>query len=234
MSFILEIAVESVEAAKAAERAGADRIELCANLSAGGVTPSEQLMLQTRESLSIPVFAMIRPRAGDFLYDQAEFAAMQSQIALARKMKMDGVVLGILTPGNTIDIVRTKQLVDLANLPVTFHRAFDDSPDQSKALEDIIATKASRILTSGGSASAEEGAWQIRSLVKAAGSRIIVMPGAGIHARNFADVRRQTGAREFHSGIGTVLSYGNNDYVRFEEEVRQMVAQRDTESNLNR
>ena len=226
MSFLLEIAVESLAAAKAAERAGADRIELCANLSDGGLTPSEQMMLQARENVRIPIFVMIRPCPGNFVYDQAEFATMQSQITLAREMKMDGVVLGILTPGNTVDIVRTKQLVDLANLPVTFHRAFDDLPDQSKALEDIIATGASRILTSGGSASAEDGAERIRGLVEATGSRMIVMPGAGINAENFADVRRRTGAKEFHSGLGTVLPYGSSDFARFENGVRQIVAQK--------
>lgn len=227
MSFILEIAIESVAAAKAAERAGTDRIELCADLSVGGLTSSEQMMLQARENLHIPIFAMIRPRPGNFVYDKSEFATMQLQIALAQKMKMDGVVLGILTPGKTVDIFRTKELVDLARpLPVTFHRAFDDSADQSKALNDIIATGAARILTSGGAPNAAAGSDRIRALVGVAGSRVVVMPGAGIHAGNFAEVRRRTGAKEFHSGLSAVLRYGSSDYARFENEVRQIVAQK--------
>jgi copper homeostasis protein len=138
---------------------------------------------------------------------------------------MDGVVLGILTERKTVDIVRTRRLVDLANpLPVTFHRAFDDLADQSKALEDIIATQAARILTSGGAPTAAQGSDRIRGLVETAGSRLIVMPGAGINAENFGDVRRRTGATEFHSGLGTVLPYGSSDSARFENEIRQIVA----------
>jgi copper homeostasis protein len=225
VSFILEISVESVAAATAAERAGADRVELCADLSAGGLTPSEQMMLQARENVHIPIFVMIRPRPGNFVYDESEFATMQSQIALARRAKMDGIVLGILTERKTVDIVRTRRLVDLANpLPVTFHRAFDDLADQSKALEDIIATQAARILTSGGAPTAAQGSDRIRGLVETAGSRLIVMPGAGINAENFGDVRRRTGATEFHSGLGTVLPYGSSDSARFENEIRQIVA----------
>lgn len=227
MSFILEIAVESVAAAHAAERAGADRIELCADLSVGGLTPAEQMMREARESLGIPIFAMIRPRAGNFAYDHAEFAEMQAQITAAREMKMDGVVFGILTAANTVDLERTRALVELAApLPVTFHRAFDRTASLTQALEDVIATGAKRVLSSGGAASAPQGKERLRELVRAAGSRIIVMPGAGIHSDNFADVRRATCAKEFHGGLGTVLPYGSNDFSRFEEEIRKIVAQK--------
>lgn len=227
MSFILEIAVESVDAAKAAERAGADRIELCAKLSVGGLTCSQPMMSEARQSLQIPIFAMIRPRPGNFIYDEADFGTMKSQIALAREMKMDGVVLGILTPQNTIDIMRTKELVEIANpMLVTFHRAFDATPDQLQALNDVIATGAQRILTSGGAPSAPQGVRTLRDLLASAGQRIVVMPGAGIHAGNFSNVRRLTGAQEFHSGLGTVMPYGNRDYSLFEKEIRQIVAQK--------
>ena len=161
MSFLLEIAVESLPAAQAAQRAGADRIELCANLSQGGLTPTAELMRQVRASLHIPIFAMIRPRPGNFLYTDPEFATMQSQISQARDLAMNGVVLGILTASHHIDIRRTAQLVAQARpLPVTFHRAFDEAlrnsayPDLFAALNDVIATGATRLLTSGGAPTA--------------------------------------------------------------------------------
>ena len=227
MSFVLEIAVESVAAAQAAERAGADRIELCANLSVGGVTPSERMMQEARACLHIPIFAMIRPRAGNFVYDRDEFTAMRSQIATARSLKMDGIVVGILSAENAVDIGRTHALVESASpLPVTFHRAFDQTPDLAKALEDAIASGATRLLTSGGAANAPNGRDKLRDLVRSAGSRIIVMPGAGIQAENFADLRRATEAKEFHAGLGTVLPYGHSDFARFEREIRKIVTQK--------
>jgi copper homeostasis protein len=227
MGFLLEIAVESVDAAIAAERAAADRIELCASLSAGGLTPSPETMRQARAFLRIPIFAMIRPRAGDFLYSDEEFTMMQNEIAVAREIGLNGVVLGPLTTAKTIDVARSAKLVALARpLPVTFHRAFDETPNLLKALEDVIATGATRILTSGGTSAAPQALDQIRELVQAAGQRIIVMPGAGIHAGNFPQVRQATYATEFHSGLGSVLPYGSNDFSRFEVEIRQIVAQK--------
>ncbi|MGB8324166.1 MAG: copper homeostasis protein CutC [Candidatus Acidiferrum sp.] len=233
MSFLLEIAVESLPAAQAAQRGGADRIELCANLSQGGLTPTADLTRQVRAALHTPIFAMIRPRPGNFLYTDSEFAAMQSQISQARDLAMDGIVLGILTSSHTIDIHRTAQLVAHARpLPVTFHRAFDEAlrasayPDPFAALDDVIATGATRLLTSGAAPTAPEGSAQIRQLIQAANNRIIVMPAAGIHANNFPALRRTTQAQEFHAGLGTVLPYNSSDYSAFESQIRQLTSQK--------
>ncbi|HKB97891.1 MAG TPA: copper homeostasis protein CutC, partial [Terriglobales bacterium] len=149
--YLLEISVATAEAAVAAERGGAHRIELCAELRLGGLTPGEELMRQAREQVRLPIFAMIRPRAGDFVYSTEEIAHMRRAIATAKRLGMDGVVLGLLTEDPRVDVQRTRELVKLAQpLPVTFHRAFDDVADLDAALEDVIETGAARILTSGG------------------------------------------------------------------------------------
>jgi copper homeostasis protein len=220
---LLEISVETVDAALAAEDGGADRIELCANLLLGGVTPSEELMRAVRERLQIPIFVMIRPRGGDFVCSEAEFAAMKSAIAAAKKHGMDGVVLGILREDRRVDVPRTLELVELARpVPTTFHRAFDESVDLRLALEDVIQTGAKRILTSGGAKNAFEGASMLAGLLAAAGDRITIIPGAGINSSNIAQVAKVTGAREFHSGLSSALPYGSRDYEEFEAEVRKL------------
>jgi copper homeostasis protein len=221
--FLLEISVESVGAALAAERGGADRIELCANLSVGGVTPSAELMSAVRKELRIPIFAMIRPRPGDFVYSAAEFEVMKKQIDLAKKLGMNGVVLGILDSKHNIDVARTRDLVELARpLPNTFHRAFDECGDLLQALEGVIRTGAARILTSGDAPRALEGAEMLASLVAAAQNRIVIVPGAGINASNITEMVEKTHAREFHSGLGSMLPYGSRDYKKFEAEVRKL------------
>src|SRR6516164_632267 len=129
-TFLLEISVESLDAAMAAERAGAARVELCSNLREGGITPAPDLLRQVRAALKIPVFPIIRPRGGDFIYDERELTAMAAQIAAAKEMGVDGVVLGVLRPDSSVDVSRTKELIDCADpLPVTFHRAFDQAKD---------------------------------------------------------------------------------------------------------
>src|ERR1700704_5328323 len=136
---LLEISVETLEAALAAERGGADRIELCGDLSLGGVTPGADLLRAVRTQVRIPVFSMVRPRAGDFAYSSAEFAEMKRAISAAKESGMDGVVLGILTEKRRVDFERTRQLVEFAKpLPVTYHRAFDKAADLQQALEDVI------------------------------------------------------------------------------------------------
>jgi copper homeostasis protein len=220
---VLEISVETLDAALAAERGGADRIELCGNLSAGGVTPSAELMTAARSRIRIPIFTMIRPRPGDFVYSAEEFNAMKEGIDSAKKLGMNGVVLGIQDSNRHIDVARTRELAGLARpLPTTFHRAFDESDDLLQALEDVIQTGTARILTSGGAASAGEGAAILASLVAAAGNRIVIIPGAGINASNITHVVAQTHAREFHSGLGSTLPYGSRDYKKFEAEVRTL------------
>ena len=222
---ILEISIEAVATAVAAQRGGASRIELCSNLAAGGLTPSVELMQAVREQVSLPVFAMIRPRAGDFVYSQAEFETMRRQVQLAAQLGMNGVVLGILDKAGNIDVTRTRQLVELARpLPVTFHRAFDASTDLRKSLQDVIDTGASRILTSGGAPSAPEGIASLAELVRAGQNRVLVVPGSGIHAGNIMDVADRTGAQEFHAGLSTVVPDPKKNADRFETEVRKMVA----------
>jgi copper homeostasis protein len=221
---LLEISVETLEAALAAERGGADRLELCEDLSHGGVTPSADLVNALRAQLRLPIFVMIRPRAGDFVYSAAEFAGMKRSIASVKESGVEGVVLGILTKGHRVDVERTWELVELAKpLAVTFHRAFDEAADLRQALEEVIQSGAQRILTSGGAKSAPEGAAVLAELVAAAGDRVVIVPGAGINASNVLQVARQTGAREFHSGLSTVLPYTGGNYKKFEEEVRKSV-----------
>jgi copper homeostasis protein len=221
--YVLEISVETADAALAAERGGADRIELCSNLSAGGGAPSAELMIAVRGQIRIPTFAMIRPRAGDFVYCAEEVTAMKKEIDSAKKLGMNGVVLGILDSNHHIDIARTRELVRLARpLPTTFHRAFDESDDLLQALEDVIQTGAARILTSGGTPTALEGGAALARLVAAAGSRILIVPGAGINASNLTEIAEQTHALEFHSGLGSTLPYGSCDYRKFEAEVRKL------------
>jgi copper homeostasis protein len=225
-TILLEISVETAEAAIAAERGGAQRIELCAQLRLGGLTPSEGLMRMARERVALPLFAMIRPRAGDFTYSAQELAQMHAEIDTAKQLGMDGIVLGLLTRDRSVDVERTRQLVKAAQpLPVTFHRAFDDAANLDAALEDVIATGARRILTSGGSLSAPAGIEKLARLVVAAKDRILILPGGGINASNAVDVARQTGARELHSGLGSVFAYGQEDYGLFESEVRKLAAQ---------
>jgi len=152
---LLEMSVETLDAAIAAARGGADRIELCEDLSVGGVTPRAELMQEARAKIRIPIFAMIRPRGGTFHYSAAEFAEMKAHIDFAKSTRMDGVVLGILTPDGRVDVKRNAELVDLAGtLPVTFHRAFDELKDLQTGLEDVISTGVTRLLTSGGARTA--------------------------------------------------------------------------------
>lgn len=238
LKYLLEISVDGVEKAAAAERGGADRIELCADLSVGGLTPSRELLRSVRNSVHIPIYSMVRPRAGDFVYSDAEFADMARSIAVATECGMDGVVLGVLNKNRRINMPRTRRLVDLARpLPVTFHRAFDQVPDFARALEAVIQTGAARILTSAGANTALQGAAKLAELVAAAhdrvsgvGSplqpdRIIIVPGAGITASTIAQVVQKTGAIEFHAGLGSVLPYSTHDFATFEFEVRRLAEQ---------
>jgi copper homeostasis protein len=223
-NFLLEISVESLEGAVAAERGGADRIELCSDLFVGGMTPQPALLRAARQQIKIPIFVMIRPRAGDFVYSPTEFAQMKESIAEARDAAASGLVLGMLKPDRTVDIDRSRELVELARpLPVTFHRAFDECADLSQALEDVVRSGAARILTSGGAPTALEGASNIAMFVAAAGKRVTIVPGVGIHAANILQLAKTTRAQEFHSGLSSVLPHGQTDYVKFEKEVRAMV-----------
>jgi len=183
-------------------------------------------MQMARANVALPIFAMIRPRAGDFTYSAEELGQMRGEIDTAKQLGMDGIVLGLLTRDQSVDVERTRQLVKAAQpLPVTFHRAFDDVANLDAAFEDVIATGARRILTSGGSPSAPAGIEKLARLVVAAKDRILILPGGGINASDAVDVARQTGARELHSGLGSVLAYGQEDYGLFESEVRKLASQ---------
>ncbi len=199
MNFRLEICVDTIESAVNAQVAGADRVELCSNLSEGGTTPSYGTISSARENLTIGLNVIIRPRAGDFLYTDQEYDIMRRDIDKCGECGVDGIVTGILCSDGTIDINRTAKLVEMAKpMAVTFHRAFDMSSNPVQGLEDIISAGASRILTSGQKNKVPEGAVLISRLVKQAGSRIIIMPGGGLDESNIADTARITGAHEFH------------------------------------
>ena len=199
---LVEAAVETPHSALAAERAGADRIELCENLSVGGTTPSAGLMAEVAERTQLPVFVLIRPRAGDFVYSHDEFDQMIRDTERCGRLGIAGIVTGALTPGGRVDVQRTRTLVKAAEgFPVTFHRAIDTAVDLPAALEEAIEAGASRVLTSGGAAAAVDGVDLIAALVGQARDRIIVIAGGGIREHNVRDVIARTGVREVHARL---------------------------------
>ena len=204
MGIVVEVAVDSIAGVVAAEQGGASRIELCASLPEGGVTPGVGTMEAARAATSLPVFVMIRPRGGDFVYSQAEQGAMIRDIEAAKGAGADGVVLGLLGPDGSIDSETTRQLVTAARpLPVTFHRAIDVTPDKPAAVRTLMDIGIDRILTSGGAERAEDGLESIRMMVAAARERTVVMPGSGVNAANAARIVAHTGAREIHLSAGS-------------------------------
>jgi copper homeostasis protein len=212
---LIEVCVDSVASAMAAERGGAQRVELCSDLLEGGVTPSIGLLQVVRSRVAIAVHPIIRPRPGDFCYSEEELECMRRDIAIAKNEGADGVVLGILQPDGNVDIQRTRQLVELARpLSVTFHRAFDMSADLSRALEDVCATGADRILTSGGEQSCLQGLSTVVGLVKSSRGRISIMAGGRIGIRDAAIIIKQTGVNEIHVGLATPVSSSNHQNSR--------------------
>ena len=217
--------MDSLARAKAAERAGAHRLELCANLETGGLTPGLELLRQVRSAVRIPIHVMVRPRSGDFVYYADEFVEMKESVKAVAAENVQGIVTGVLLPEGLVDTQRTRELVAFASsMEVTFHRAFDETNDLAAALEDIVRTGAHRILTSGGPADAQTGASVLRSLIQQAGNRITILPGGGLQAGNIAEVARATGARELHTGLGGVIPYANDNVADFESAVRDCVA----------
>jgi copper homeostasis protein len=203
---LLEIAANSVASALAAQEGGADRIELCASLGEGGLTPSYATIAIARERLTIPVYVLIRPRAGDFLYNELELEVMRRDIEACERLACDGVVIGVLDADGDIATRACRDLIYAARgLGVSFHRAFDLARDPARALEDIIALGCERLLTSGQRASALEGAPLISALIEQAAGRIVIMPGAGVDAQNVAGLRAETGATEFHASAKRAL-----------------------------
>jgi copper homeostasis protein len=222
---VLEVCVDSLENALIAQSAGADRIELCANLPEGGTTPSPAQIGMARERLHIKLYVLIRPRGGDFLYNAREFELMKSDIRYCGEQACDGVVAGMLHPDGTVDMERCAELIRIARrygMGFTFHRAFDRSADLFQALDNLIHLGCERILTSGGYNSAPEGAEIIRQLIEKAKDRIIIMPGAGITPENAGDLLRKTGLQEIHgtfrSRIAGKMQYRNLQLRRQEDE----------------
>lgn len=238
---ILEICAGSVESAIAARDGGAQRIELCAALEIGGVTPSAGIIAEARKVEGISLNVIIRPRGGDFLYNSYEAESMIHDILLCKELGADGVVIGALTADGDIDTSLCRRLIDAADgMSVTFHRAFDMCRDPRQALEELIALGCDRVLTSGQATTAETGIPLLKELVEQAAGRISIMPGCGVNSGNAAMILQETGATEIHASarksVGSGMrfrhsgvSMGNPDsdeYARKEtdaQEVRTIV-----------
>ncbi len=195
----IEICIDSVRGAHAARVGGADRVELCADLLEGGTTPSAGMIVAVRQVASLQLAVMIRPRGGDFIYDEQELQVMEHDIHVARDSGADCLVFGALTPDGTVDRPACQRLLGACQgTPATFHRAFDLASDPLAALADLVDLGFHRLLTSGQQASAPQGAPLLRTLVELAGQRISIMPGGGIRPENVRDLVDQTGCPEVH------------------------------------
>jgi copper homeostasis protein len=213
-TFLFELCVGSFEAAQVAESGGADQVELCSELSIGGVTPSFDLMTSVVKAVSIPVHVLIRPRGGDFVFSAGEFARMQAQIEQAQEAGAKGVAVGVLHSDGRVDVERSRALVAQARpLAVTFHRAFDEAADLTGALEAVIETGADCLLTSGGAPDVLSGADSIARLHRQAGIRIEIMAGGGLQLSNLAEVLRRSGISRLH---GSLTRKGPNCVTAFD------------------
>lgn len=206
MNRILEIVVDSVESAKIAADNGADRLELCDNLSEGGITPSWAKIERVVKKVKIPVHVLVRPRKGDFLYSKDEFIIMKKDISSIAAIGAAGVVTGVLTEQGEVDVLRTAHLMDAASgMDFTFHRAFDNAADHFAALDALIELGVNRVLTSGGKPTAMEGAELIEQLINRAAGRITVMAGSGVLPHNLEHLMRVKGLNDFHSSAKTLV-----------------------------
>ena len=212
----LEICCYSVESAMEAQKQGAYRIELCANYSEGGTTPSLATIQYAVNELDIPVNVIVRPRGGDFLYSDLEYEIMKLEVKMIKSLNVNGIVIGFLTSDGDIDVSKMSEIVKLAKpMEVTFHRAFDMCRDPFIALEQLIEIGVTRILTSGGKNKATEGLDLITSLVHKADNRIIIMPGSGVNEQNLKELIIKTNATEFHSSakmfVASNMNYFNKN-----------------------
>ena len=199
MKVLVEACVDSVASALAAERGGAGRLELCDNLFDGGTTPSAGMIAAVKAAVRIPVFVIVRPRGGGFVYARDEINVMQLDIEAARMLGADGVVIGALTREARVDAEQLRPLIDAAaTLPVTFHRAFDLAQQQEQALEALLQLGVSRVLTSGGAATALQGVERIASLARRAAGQITVMAGGGVREETVQEIVHRAGVTEVH------------------------------------
>ena len=199
MTVLVEAAVDTFAGALAAQAAGAHRIELCGPLHDGGTTPSAGLIARCADELLVSVHVLIRPRAGDFVYSEDETLIMAKDIAIAKELGVDGVVIGALTPEGDVDAGTMSVLIAMASpMRVGFHRAFDQARDQDEALELLVSLQVDHVLTSGGAPTAVEGAARIRQLVERAGDRIGIIAGGSVTKANAAELVKKTGVRTVH------------------------------------
>lgn len=203
---ILEVCAGSLASALAAQEGGASRVELCDNLYEGGTTPSIGTIELARLKLSIKLHVIIRPRGGDFLYTDLEYVIIKRDVERCRNARVDGVVIGFLTPEGRVDIDRTREIVELSRpMTVTFHRAFDMSRDPFEALEDLKIAGVDRILTSGQKNLAPDGADLIARLIRQSSGKVVIMPGGGLNEVNIADFAEQVHAKEYHATLRRVV-----------------------------
>lgn len=199
MPIQLEVCIDSVASAMAAQAGGANRVELCDNLVEGGTTPSYGMVRQVRETIQIGLQVMIRPRGGDFLYTEEEFEVMKYDVQMAKDLGADGVVFGLLNPNGSVDKERCDELIALARpMNITFHRAFDMVKDPMKSLEELIELGVDRVLTSGLETDVTAGKEMLRKLVEQADGRIIVLVGGGVRLHNVQELIAATGVPEIH------------------------------------
>jgi copper homeostasis protein len=232
---VLEVCAFNIQSCIIAEQAGATRVELCDNPIEGGTTPSYGTIKQVRDRISILLYPIIRPRSGNYFYDEDEYRIIKNDIAACKEIGCNGISVGAATIDAEINIEWMKRIVEWAYpMGVTCNRVFDGTPDAYKALEDIISCGCERVLTSGQKSAAPDASDILCSLVQQAGDRIIIMPGAGIKSSNLAQLKKETGAKEFHASARRVaenpLTYINTQvtdygsvYISDEDEVRALV-----------
>ncbi|MDR3093520.1 MAG: copper homeostasis protein CutC [Bacteroidales bacterium] len=241
LQIMIEVCVDNIQSALTAQSSGAGRVELCSGLTEGGVTPSAALIRLARKKLTIRLHVIIRPRGGDFLYDDDEFEMMKQDIVLCGETGCDGVVTGILRADGSVDTERCSKLVQIARryaMSVTFHRAFDRSNELFSALKDVIAIGCDRILTSGGCDTACEGADVIRQLIEKAANRIVIMPGSGITSENAEYLIKKTGLKELHGTfrkrVEGGMKYRNTRLSASDEEYNHLLTDADAVRKVNK
>jgi len=231
--YILEVCAFNIQSCIVAEQVGAQRIELCDNPKEGGTTPSYGTIQRVKEKVSIALYPIIRPRAGDFLYNEDEFAIMRKDIEVCKQLGCEGISTGIQLKDSSIDTERMKRMVEWAYpMGVTCHKVFDITPEPFAALEALIDCGCERILTSGLKATAVEGMDMLAKLIAASEGRIIIMPGGGVRANNISILAEKTGAKEFHTSARVIVpsvpgadSAGlGNIYIADENELKAILS----------